>query len=320
MIGLSRSAADWDENDVMSLIKNQEQESLYLDYKASDALNNTASNKTEISKDVSAFANSDGGRIIYGIEESKHLPQRIDGIVAVNGKREWLEQVINSNIQPRIHDVRIKQIDLTSDPGKSVFVVDIPAGFTAHQAADMKYYKRFNFQSVAMYDYEIKQAISRHREPVLSLSLGSPFEKEDEPLRLPLSTKLCLTILLENEGKVTAQSSLINLFIPTNLTHEIRGAWKAYTRRIIEGQEMIPLKLSLTQPVYPEYEMQITGEDTPNKIFLLNLNDFGNRWGNGVDLQISYEIYSADSSPKRGYFRFKYRGLCISATKHVTQT
>jgi len=51
-------------------------------------LNNTERNKNEISKDVSAFANSDGGTIIYGIEEEGHLPKRIDGGVPAGGKRE----------------------------------------------------------------------------------------------------------------------------------------------------------------------------------------------------------------------------------------
>lgn len=322
VIGLSRSVADWNENDLRSLINNQAQESLYLDYKASTALDNNESNKTEISKDVSAFANSDGGMIIYGIAEKNHLPQRIDGGIAVEGKREWLEQVINSNIQPRIQEVRIKQIDLTSDPGKAVFVVDVPAGYTAHQAADKRYYRRFNFQSIPMYDYEIKQVINRHKEPILNLSLGFPFEKEDEQLRFPLSESMFyLTIILENEGKVTAESGLIDLFIPTNLDCSIRGEWKVFTSRTHEGQEMTPLRLRLSEPIYPGYKMQISGMDTPNKVFLPNLEDFGKRFfENEFKRQIFYEIYSTDSSPKRGYFEFRFRGLSISATKHVTQT
>ena len=52
-------------------IKDQVQESLHLDYKASPAID--GSKRLEISKDVSAFANSDGGMLIYGVIESFRL-------------------------------------------------------------------------------------------------------------------------------------------------------------------------------------------------------------------------------------------------------
>ena len=61
--------------DLEKMISGQVQESLHLDYKRSMAVSNK--NRTEIAKDVSSFANSDGGIIVYGIEEEKHLPIRL---------------------------------------------------------------------------------------------------------------------------------------------------------------------------------------------------------------------------------------------------
>lgn len=52
---------EWDESDIQELVAGQVQESLTLDYKACDALARTDGKKKEISKDVSAFANSAGG-------------------------------------------------------------------------------------------------------------------------------------------------------------------------------------------------------------------------------------------------------------------
>ena len=48
-----RPVIEWDINDVESLIKNQVQENLNLDYKRSISLENNEKNKNEISKDVS---------------------------------------------------------------------------------------------------------------------------------------------------------------------------------------------------------------------------------------------------------------------------
>ncbi len=141
------------------LIAAQTQESLHLDYKDSRAIDKNK--RLEISKDVSAFANSAGGVIIYGVREKGHLPLAKDaGVDDTQYSREWLEQVINSNISPRIHGVRVVPISVSQ--GRSLYVVGVPESYRGpHQAADKKYYKRFNFQSVAMEDYEIRDVRNR---------------------------------------------------------------------------------------------------------------------------------------------------------------
>ena len=53
-----------------NLIKNGIEEDQHLDYKSKIDKNNA-----EIAKDISSFANSDGGNIIYGIVEEKHKPK-----------------------------------------------------------------------------------------------------------------------------------------------------------------------------------------------------------------------------------------------------
>src|SRR4030042_6847232 len=153
------------EEELNALISDQIEEDLHLDYKGSDSLLKTDPKKREISKDVSSFANSDGGIIIYGIREfnvaeRRHLPERFDPIDRTNISKEWLEQVINSNIQPKISGLIIAPIQLNSSVNHVVYVVKIPQSNTAHQAADKKYYKRYNFESVAMDDYEIKDIIN----------------------------------------------------------------------------------------------------------------------------------------------------------------
>src|SRR5262249_14876653 len=96
---------NWDQSELQRLIDDGAEENLTLDYKAADALGTTDGKKKEITKDVSAMANSAGGVIIYGIkehdeEDKKHLPEMLTPIDRTQFSKEWLEQVINS-IQPR---------------------------------------------------------------------------------------------------------------------------------------------------------------------------------------------------------------------------
>ena len=146
--------------DINKLIDDKVQENLHLEYKDSRAADPGKSD--EISKDTSAFANSDGGIIIYGVEEDKkHFPVRIDaGIDHSTFSHERLEQIIHGNVTPRIDDLRIYPIPRSVD--RSVYVVQIPKSHRGpHQAANKKYHKRFNFLSTAMYDYEINDIRNR---------------------------------------------------------------------------------------------------------------------------------------------------------------
>ncbi|MCX5818779.1 MAG: ATP-binding protein [Deltaproteobacteria bacterium] len=147
-------------DDLKLLIKNEVQENIHLDYKDSRAID--GNKRHEIAKDVSAFANSDGGLLIYGIREENHLPTSLDeGVDHIKYSREWLEEVITGNIVPLIDDLTIVQIPIS--PSHSSFVVKVPKSHRApHQEQNSKrYYKRYNFKSQPMEDYEINDVRNR---------------------------------------------------------------------------------------------------------------------------------------------------------------
>jgi predicted HTH transcriptional regulator len=65
------TAYEWTETDIQAFITEQRPEDLSLEYKAADALSKDERKKAEISKEVSAIANSAGGAVVYGINERK---------------------------------------------------------------------------------------------------------------------------------------------------------------------------------------------------------------------------------------------------------
>jgi hypothetical protein len=172
---------EWDKSDLDSLIHNHVQENIGLDYKRCDSLANTDSKKKEISKDVSAFANSAGGIIVYGMIETGHVPDAIDvGFDPLVTSKKWLEQVINSNIQQRIDGIIINPIEISIN--KVVYVVYIPQSLRApHQASDKKFYKRYNFQSIPMEEYEVRDVSRRDEAPDLIFNFNVSVENSAEP-------------------------------------------------------------------------------------------------------------------------------------------
>jgi hypothetical protein len=278
------------------LIENKVEENLHLDYKASGSLDKQNDKTSEISKDVSAMANSDGGILIYGIKEhkvSKHLPEEIDPINRKLFSKEWLEQIIQDKIQPRLGCVKIHPIEI--DDENAVYIVEIEKSNTAHQAHDKKYYKRFNFQSTAMYDYEIRDILNRTKNPIISL---------DFKLNNGNNT---LFIYAINSGSVYAKYVNVKFRIPkricedkyfnsvTNETFEIQT--DNTVRDILDvqiiGMGNVSEKYgpSRYEPILPRQKFKLTEIKLTNYPF-----DYENI--------LEWEIFCDNSQPLNGQIRF----------------
>lgn len=165
--------------DIQSLIDNKRKESINLDYKKQ------LTNNNEIAKDVSAFANTLGGKIVYGIDEKDGLPNSINWIDS-KGIKERIESVILDNIQPEIKAFNIYSIEKPENHSEAIFVVDIPESINAPHMADHRYFIRRNFKSEPMEDFEIKNALFRK-----GLKKALEFEISQN-LQLINKTRICL--------------------------------------------------------------------------------------------------------------------------------
>lgn len=196
----------WNLSRIQALVDDGIEERYNLEFKGAGALDRRKPGwQTEITKDVSAMANSAGGTIIYGIAE-KDTPgnapyaDKVDPIDRSIFSSDTLDQVIQS-IQPKIDGVLITPIDLPNEPGKACYAVTIPQSTTAHQARDKKYHKRRNTITDAMEDYEIRDVMNRAKYPRIRVSFI--FETYPESIGL----KICV----HNEGKIIA--NLVRVFI-----------------------------------------------------------------------------------------------------------
>jgi len=198
----------WTKDKIENYISSKIEENKHLEYKSSGALSKSEEKRKEISKDVSAFANSDGGTIIYGIKEfdesdKRHLPEKIDAILSNEFSKEWLENVIMGNISPKINDLKISSISIDDESERVVFVVEIPKSQTAHQASDNRYYKRYNFKSSPMDDWEVKDVINRSNKPIIEPRIYAV--KDPKFSGSEVSHEFELLVILKNNGSIGAQ-------------------------------------------------------------------------------------------------------------------
>ena len=261
---------EWGEEDLQALVTQQASESLNLDFKECRALDVSSpktreKSKADLSKDVSAFANSAGGTLVYGITEDKktHTASKLDvGYDPSVITQEWIDQVINSTIQPRISGTRINPVKLAStSPGKVAYVVHTPQSATAHQASDKRYYKRFNFQSVPMEDYGIRDVIQRVRAPNVTIEIEInnstsdtfDFQWHDGVL---LSTPGINIFAVCDEASDIAEYSLHRVYLPHRLKIHSQVKFEESRTEIAWGSDSsrysyLQFRLAPSEPLFP---------------------------------------------------------------------
>ncbi len=301
---------EWTLARLRELIAGKTEEGPQLEYKAAGSFGTQNNQKVEITKDVSAMANSGGGIVIYGIAEKSHLPDKLDAIDRRKFSREWLEQVING-IQPRIDGLLIHCVEDDTQEGFGFYVVEVPQSNTAHQAKDSRYHKRQNFTVAAMQDYEIRDVMNRRKYPHIVLSFTLRRYTPRDPHGMPefysrekKEDKVSLAVYGENKGVLLAQYVIAKLDIPTRLLddltvirseHDIQNLPERITQTVTnEKQDYngmgIPMGDKRREPLLPELKVYLGS-------VVLNLDALLTSKGDSL---IYWKTHADDSPPVNG--------------------
>ena len=154
--------------DIQALVDNEEPESVTLEYKRQ--IDTSPRGKKELAKDVSAMANSQGGHLIIGLAEKDHRPELadhfVDRMLGQQKVEEWLDQVLNSNIQQRVI-VHIKPVPVPGKPEECVVVLHVPPSpRVPHMVTAQnhnRYYVRHNCEVLPAEEYEVRDMYERGR-------------------------------------------------------------------------------------------------------------------------------------------------------------
>ena len=114
--------------DIERLIADRVPEGKTIEYKSA-LPGGTDSDKKEFLADVSSFANTSGGDLIYGVEESQGIAEQIRPleIADVDLEQRRLDSLIRDGIRPRLN-YSIRVIDLPGN--KRLIVIRIERGWT----------------------------------------------------------------------------------------------------------------------------------------------------------------------------------------------
>lgn len=160
------------EDDIIRLIENKIQESKILDYKKELKLSKD-NDKKEFLYDISAMHNTDGGCIIYGIEEEKDdkgqntgRPLKISGIELENSDKTFqqIEDIVKNSTEPNISQLILNELKVKE---KTVLIIGIPKGLNLPVMITYnktnKFYKRRNSGKFLVDVYELNQMFIKNQ-------------------------------------------------------------------------------------------------------------------------------------------------------------
>lgn len=231
-----RLPVDWDEQYLLSLPVGEHD---WVEFKGARALDfslpKVDENRVleELSKQLSAFANSGGGTIVYGIDDDASGTRRIDngGIsLKLKGRstKEWLEDVIPNLVEFPLTSFNVYTIIRESDgssieDNKCIVLIDVHDSDSApHQARDARYYARVAGKSRPIGHRLVLDIVGRAKYPKMNLSANFIRSRQE----------FYLMLFCENVGKIYANyvNGLIRL--PVEMVERDEGRL-----RKIDGHE-----------------------------------------------------------------------------------
>jgi hypothetical protein len=256
----------WTEDMIISLGQDEYD---FQEFKASPYLadeNGINSNFTILlSKQVSAFANGGGGRIVIGLDDEGKVDGGVSTTLKGGGTRAWLEDVISDLVTPKLRNFNVFEVTPTRSEsailaGSAVYVISINESPDApHQAMDKRYYLRIAGKSRPMGHVHIQDVFRRTRNPRVELSRLSPYGVPELDTTDPRGERVFvqLHLYVQNNGQRLARHVGAEILLP----REFVG--REVKRRTLNGGELdytqTPSKISFFRyhpnPIFPGQEL-----------------------------------------------------------------
>lgn len=163
------------------------QETLDLEFKSLDprepifkAGTLEKSGRKHLAKEASAFANSAGGLIVFGIDcraiDGIDQAEKLTPIENVQRAETSVRDAAAELLQPRHDGIRVASIPTAAEPTRGYIIVDVPRSerrpHRSEATGQKEYYKRSGSRSYPMEHYDIEDAFRRSASPILALEVS----------------------------------------------------------------------------------------------------------------------------------------------------
>jgi hypothetical protein len=232
-----------------------EEEGTQLDYKVSEWL--SRDKVIKICKTVSAFANSNGGLLIIGVDDNGDTRRFDDGIDPIALEAQlgtepelWLRQILTSHLQPRLLPPDIYWLDHPHNPGRKLLIIDVAQTTNGpHQlnfSSDKgRYWYRNGSENKEMEDWQIRDVMNRKAGPQLEMAFD--FRSVEMMGNL---CKLTVWAPIVNYSQVPADYVDITVYVAQNLELEWVEDRSKPARRIRDVKFPTDLNHTANQFVY----------------------------------------------------------------------
>ena len=221
---------DW----AKSLIDRRAPESSCLDYKETISIQSDK-NRIEIARDVSSFANENGGVLLYGVPEIEEngvpVPKPLSdcGMTVPSELPISIENILQDVLEPPLSELEIRVLNLPALRTRQLLMIYHPESWNKpHMVQGYqhgRYYRRGNFRAVIMAERQIEAAYATRR--TATERMNAFLEWSDFRL-IPSNGQFLRTILLPRFTLVRKEEMLESQFrdwLNVNPPGGRRGEW-----------------------------------------------------------------------------------------------
>lgn len=249
-MNISLPSKSYSKDKIFELVHNHVQEGLQFSFKSpEDILPLTDAKLNKLAIDVTAFANTIGGLIIFGIEKKRGKAEKFIFHETLAYLDAAIINFLETRIQKPIDGLKVEIISVETDG--SILVIYVPESTDApHMADDGRYYVRKKAKIYTMEEHEVRHCYYKKTKTSLELigvvnSNGIPTLSNGKFVSLLFLPRF----IFRNSGQKIVKDYKFEIRIPSSLCDENYFALNTYFSRH-EGNHnvySIPGKVPLFQ-------------------------------------------------------------------------